>query len=164
MLLLAFVTAALSILSPLSLLSSNVPLVLTKGQEVWNIPVSKLPAKEGLVFALIVMLPNLAWFWGVLQIIRLAVRYRQGMIFDVRNAVCFTRLGVALVLMGILSSLTLPAANYLLYCRGISPWLADMLWQEVLYLDPITAGVLFYVLGKIMQRGAVLQENDKLTV
>jgi len=164
LLVLAVLTMLLSLVSPLTLLFGDAPVVLSKGTEIWKTTFHSLPTAEATALLLILMAPQLAWVIAVVQVARLAQRYRRGRIFELGNTVYFIRLGVALAVMGLLQSLVLPLVNALFYYRHISPWLADIPWLEVLQPDLIMAGAFFFVLGKIMERGAELHESDQLTV
>jgi hypothetical protein len=66
--------------------------------------------------------------------------------------------------MGILHFVTYPAINYFLFWRGISPWLGDMPGLFLFRIDYLMAGVLFFVLGKIMRRASELEETDRLMI
>ena len=58
----------------------------------------------------------------------------------------------------------LPAIASFLFARGAAPWLADMPLWGLIEPDLFMASAYFYVLGKIMQRGAALEELAELTV
>lgn len=165
LLVLAFVTLLANILGPLSLiLDGTDPLVLAKGDDLWKFTLGELKAWDRVVVFTTLVLPSLIWVLGVLQIGQLALLYRGGKVFEQANVRCFLRLGTILVVSGILESLVYPAINHYLFARGISPWLADMKLLFTLEPDLIMAGMFFFVLGKIMQRGVELQEFDRLTV
>lgn len=164
LLLLALATLARGLSAPFFLLLEGGPILLTKGQEVWQSRFESLPTFEaGIVFT-VLTLPQVAWLYGVLQIVRLARCYRRGTLFGPAVSGAFLHLGAALATVGLLNSLTLPAVAAVLYHRGICPWLADMPVFAILDLDLIMAGAFFFVLGKIMRRGAELEEADRLTV
>jgi hypothetical protein len=99
-----------------------------------------------------------------LQIGRLAFFYRQGAIFELRNAQCFMRLGGAFVALAILATVNVPLINIFLYWRGISPWLGEMPLLFMIEFDYLMAGVFFFVIGKIMRHGNELEESDRMIV
>jgi hypothetical protein len=164
LLMLAILTIVISFIAPVVLLSGDAPLILAKGADIWRTTLSQLPRFEGALCVVITSLPNIAWVYCVVQILLLARLYRSGKVFTQENTRYFRRIGVGLTLMGFLSALMLPIIGYMLYYRGISPWLPDMPLLTLFEPDLLMAGVFFYVLGKIMQRGVELQENDDLTV
>lgn len=164
LLVLAYVTALLSIIAPLALLTDSSPIVLAKGSEIWKTTLGELPLLEGGLCVFLLLLPDMVWVYAVIQIARLAHYYRRGFIFEYRNTQCFVHIGGALIVMGIVGNLAMPLVNYLFYYRHISPWLADMPLLAVMEPDLIMAGAFFYVLGKIMRRGAELQDDERLTV
>lgn len=164
LLILAWITVIISLAGPLYMVLSNAPMVLAKGDEIWKTTMSQIPAMEGYLCLFILMLPNFAWVYAVANIAKLAKFYQKGQVFEEQNTRCFIKIGIALCIMGVLSALVLPAVNYLFYYRNITPWLSDMPLFALLNPDLIMAGAFFYVLGKIMQRGAELQDNERLTV
>ncbi len=164
LLMLAGLTIIISFIAPLVLLSGDAPLVLAKGADVWRTTLSQLPLLEASLCVVVTSLPNVAWVYCVVQILLLARLYRAGKVFTQENSRYFRRIGIGLTVMGFLSVLVLPVIGHLLYYRGISPWLPDMPLLAVFEPDLLMAGVFFYVLGKIMQRGTELQENEDLTV
>ena len=142
------------------------PIVLAKehGAEVWKTQVLDIPVFERLTVLIALYLPSFAWLYVVLQIFWLARNYRAGQIFAESNARHFMQIGVALALMGVFETIYFPFINYFLYWRGISPWLADMPWLAFIRPDMFTAGLFFFVLGKIMRRASSLEENDRLMI
>lgn len=153
-----------SVAAPALLLSDGGPIVLTHGTEVWQTRLHDLPRGDAGLFLAIILLPQAAWLYGVVQIARLARFYRRGVLFAVPVSGAFLRLGGALIVMGALDTLILPAVAHLFHARGITPWLADIPLLAIVEVDLIMAGAFFFILGKIMQRGAELQETDRLTV
>lgn len=162
----AIITAVVDAAVPFYILIYDLPLTFAKGngQEHWSFTVMTLPLVARVIVFSILCSTNVAWLYGLLQVLRLARYYRQGIIFDKRNALCFLRLGVAFGIMGIVGTLAYPATNIYLYWQGISPWLADMPLLFILQPDYLMAGVFFFVLGKIMKRAGELEESDRLIV
>lgn len=161
---LALATALLSILTPVALLLDDAPVTLMRNGKIWQTSMNALGTTDQALLWIGVMLPQLAWFYGVLQVARLARSYRRGVMFDATVTGAFERLGIALAVMGTLETLQYPTLNFLLYYRGVSPWLGDMPVLALIQPDLLMAGAFFFVLGKIMRRGAELQETDSLTV
>lgn len=160
----ALITALLSLYGPLSMIWVDSPIVLAKGTEIWQSTFHKIPKPDLWLMIGIITLPMAAWIYGITQIMLLAKNYRVGKIFGADNSKFFVRLGLAMMVMGLFDSLTYPAINYLLYYRHISPWLGDMDIFTFAKPDLLMAGIFFLVIGKIMQRGAELEETDQLTV
>lgn len=161
---LAYATIIISMITPILSIKSDAPLILIKGTELWKTTLGNLPFLDAVLCITIQILPTVAWMFCVTNIIALARLYRQGIIFESTNTRCFVRIGIGLMMMGILSAIVFPIINYLLFIRGVSPWLADMQILALCEPDLIMAGVLFFLLGKIMQRGKDLEEFDRLTV
>ena len=164
LLVLAALTALQSVVAPLSLLLGNDRIVLTRGEDVWRIMMSQLPAADAWILGAVVMIPQILWLYCVFQVGRLAHSYRRGVLFGPRVTGAFLRFGMALIIMGVLGSAQYPVINYLFFWRGVTPWLADMHLLRIIDIDLIMAGAFFFVLGKIMQQGADLQDSDRLTV
>lgn len=164
MLVLAVLAGVQNVVSPLSQLLTDEPIVLTKGDEIWRTTFHWLSSFDAWVFAAIVMSPDAVWLLCIVEIGRLALRYRRGMLFDVYVTRCYMRLGVAMTVMGVLGTAMYPALNYFFFWRGVTPWLADMPFLSIVQSDLIMAGAFFFVLGKIMRRGVELQDSFSLTV
>ena len=161
---LALLTGVLVVVGPLTLLFQDVPIVLARGTEIWKTDLQSLPPAIALAMLAILLMPLVAWLYGVAQVVRLARQYRGGHVFDAPNTTRFVRLGAALMVMDVLNALVMPAVNYLLHGAGISPWVADMPLLALLQPDLLMAGVFFVVLGKIMRRAAELERSDRLTI
>lgn len=144
----------------------DVPISISKnsGKDIWNTTASALPILDFTVVIALNSFASVAWLYGLLQIGRLAKHYRGGRIFEEHNAVCFIRLGIALVFVGIGNSLNYPIANLFLYWRGVTPWLGDMPPLFLVQPDYLMAGVFFFVLGKIMRRANELEETNRLII
>jgi len=164
LLLLAGLTVLAGIAAPVLLLLTDGPLVLMRGQDVWRTTFYKLPPVDRGLLLLVLSLPEVVWLYIVAQIIALARRYRAGAVFDRANPACFTRIGVALAVMGMVSSFALPLAAWILYVRGACPWLADLWPLASLDPDLLLAGAFLFVVGSVMQRGTALQEAEMLTI
>jgi hypothetical protein len=158
----ALVTS-IAIFAPL-FVDAPIGLVKNGGAQSWVTVFSGLPLVDRLTILFIHSFEPAVWLYAVLQIFRLARNYRGGQIFGEANARCFIRIGAALGLMGILHFVTYPAINYFLFWRGISPWLGDMPGLFLFRIDYLMAGVLFFVLGKIMRRASELEETDRLMI
>ncbi len=144
LLLLATITAIMSVVSPVIQLLDDSPLMLMKGKDIWKTTMGELPRKEAVITFFVLMLPNLAWTYSVLQMLKLALYYRRGHVFEDRNTRCFVKIGIGLTVMGVTGSLILPIINYLYFYRGISPWIGDMSWLGILQPDLIMAGWVFF--------------------
>ncbi|WP_448206292.1 hypothetical protein [Azospirillum sp. sgz302134] len=164
LLLLASLTVVQSLVEPLSLFLGGTPITLHRDGETWNTTYQALAPLDAGAIALLVLGPELAWVYVSLQVWRLAHKYRRGILFDSLLSPCFLRIGMGLAVMGVLDTLAYPAMAQLLYCRRISPWLGDTPLLALIRVDLIMAGAFFFVLGKIMMRGAELQDLDQLTV
>lgn len=164
LLMLALLTVGLVFATPLASLLQDSPIMLIKGTETWKTSLYALPLCDAVALVSIILCPQIAWVFGIFQILHLALNYRRGKIFDTENTSRFIKLGYSLFLMGVLEIIAFPAANYLLFLRKISPWLGDMPILSFIQPDMIMAGAFFIVLGKIMHRGLELQETDELTV
>lgn len=164
LLLLAVATALQSVAEVVALFLGDGPIVLARGGELWRTSFGELPAFETTAVAAIVLGPQLAWVFVAFQVGKLAVNYRRGNLFDASASRCFLRIGAGLAVMGALDTLAYPALNHLFYWRGISPWLANQSVLAELRLDLIMAGAFFFILGKIMTRGAELQDLERFTV
>lgn len=163
---LAIICALLAVAVPVYIIFSDAPIVLLKenGKTAWNTTFNALPAVDRVVVFALTFSSSVAWLYGLLQIARLAVFYRQGAIFEFRNARCFIHLGGAFVIIAILETVTGPLINVFLYWRGISPWLGSMPVLFAIKFDYLMAGVFFFVLGKIMIYGNELEESDRMIV
>ena len=163
---LAIICALLAAAVPIYILFSDAPIVLLKegGKTTWNTTFNALPTIDRLVVFVLTFSSSVAWLYGLLQIARLAVFYRQGAIFELRNARCFMYLGGAFVVIAILETVTGPLINAFLYWRGISPWLGEMPLLFLIEFDYLMAGVFFFVIGKIMRNGNELEESDRMIV
>ena len=165
MLVFALATVAFNLIVPITfIVEGDQPLVFAKGQELFKFTLGELPAFERTVIFAVLFIPALIWVYGVLQIVRLALSYRTGEVFAARNSGYFIVLGIVLVVIGICDALAYPIVNIFMYERGISPWLGDIRLLQTLEPDMIMAGLFFVILGKIMRRGAELQEFDRLTI
>ena len=142
------------------------PIVLARehGAKIWNTKLLDIPIFERFTVLIVLYLPSFAWLYGVLQIFRLARNYRAGKVFGELNARCFVQIGVALGLIGVFETIYLPIISYFLYWRGISPWLVDLSWLNLIQPNMFMAGLFFFVLGKIMRRASELEETDRLMI
>lgn len=161
---LAGLTLVRALVEPVVDLADDGRIVLLNDGAVWTTTLSELPRAERAAFLAIVLLPHAVWIYAVVQMARLARFYRRGVLFDAAVSGAFLRLGGALAAMGVLQSAILPAVAHLFHARGITPWLADIPLVSVVEVDLVMAGAFFFILGKIMRRGAELQEADRLTV
>lgn len=160
----AVMTVLLCLCEPLALLFSDAPIALAKGTEVWSSSLNALPATDVAFILMVLLAPQCAWLVAVIQVAYLAGNYRRGIVFDRRNAGRFLRIGIALAVMGVLHMLVMPFIGYWVFHRGLCPWLPDMPFLAIAEPDLMMSGIFFFVLGKIMQRGAELQESEDLTV
>lgn len=164
LLLLAGLTVIAGLTPPAVLLLTDGPVELIRGKDVWRTTFFALPLLDSTLLLAILGLPQLVWFYIVAQIVTLARHYRAGRVFDRSNPPCFTRIGAALCVMGLTTAAALPLAAWMLYARGDCPWLADISPLAMLDPDLFLAGLFLYVVGSVMQRGAELQEAEKLTI
>lgn len=164
LLVLAVLTLLHNLAAPLPLILGEIPLVLVRGEETWRATMPQLPTADAWIFGAVMMAPQMVWIYCVAQVGRLAQSFRRGVLFGPRVTAAFLRFGCALLLMGVMQTVQYPAVNSLFFWRGVTPWLADMPLLTLLSPDLIMAGAFFFVLGKIMQRGAELQDFDELTV
>lgn len=161
---LALLSGLFSILDPLSLVFDNLPLTLAKGTETWQINMHDLPAMDAAIVIAAFVLPQFMWILAVWQVALLARYYRAGSIFGEHITPRYTRIGIFLVIMGILESLILPVIGLWFYTRKLCPWLPDMPIETIIQPDLVMAGAFFFILGKIMHHGNELQKTDQLTI
>lgn len=166
LLVLAVLTMVYTIAIPIYVLIFDGVIGLAKdhGKQIWTTTFHALPVFERVVVLSLNAVANVVWVYGIWQIARLAIYYRQGKIFEQENAHCFLRLGVALGLIGIILSADYPITNLFLHWRGISPWLGDMDAMFIIHPDYIMAGIFFFIIGRIMRRAGELEESDRLIV
>jgi len=164
LILLGYITAFISLVSPFFILFGDVPIVLSKNGEIWKTDFHHFAPADALICFFIIILPTFAWLFAVIQILCLANYYKKGCIFSYPNTRCFLRIGIALVVLGILSNIVSTLLNYYLYYRNISPWLGDIYWLELCDPGFVMAGIFFIVLGKIMNYGTQLQDNERFTI
>jgi hypothetical protein len=141
-----------------------VALAKDHGATFWSTPIGSLPLFERSVVMFITYLDSFAWLYAVRHILLLASNYRTGRVFGEANARSFMRIGVALGLIGVFNTLTYPFLNYFLFWRGVSPWLGDLSWLHLVQPNYLTAGLFFFILGKIMRRAGELEESDRLMI
>lgn len=161
---LAILSAVGAVVAPARLAFRDMPIALARGTEVWSTGLHGLPAIDVAVVLVVGLSPQIAWVIAVAQIVILAQRYVRGEVFRLDNTLCFLRLGGALVAMGILQVVAFVTLSFWLVHRHIAPWMPDIDVADLLHMDLVMAGAFFFVLGKIMHRGAQLQESDELTI
>lgn len=135
------------------------------GAQKWDIKLSDIPLFERLTVVALRSVPPLGTLYTFLQVFLLARNYRSGQIFSAANARYFVRIGLALLVMAAIGTVTFPFLNHFLYWRGISPWLADLPpLQWMLRPGNVLVGLFCLILGKIMQRASELEENDRMMI
>ena len=161
----AFGTLALNLLQ-LALVWSQPGLTvdLRHGGEPWSIGWTDLSLRIRLALGAVLVLPQLAWLAAVWQVLRLGQSFRKGQVFTEVNIVRFQAIGLALVLQGVLTMAVLPAVAAILWVAGVTPWFADMGGVFSVDFDYLLAGLLFYVIGRIMRRALELDAADRLTI
>ncbi|MCA1907427.1 MAG: hypothetical protein LDL39_03610 [Magnetospirillum sp.] len=165
---LLFVFAALSglqaIVAPILLMVNGTPITLSHGSEIWSTTLQALSAVDGAMLVTAVMAPQLAWIYAMAQVALLALDYRRGLLFHSSLTKRFIRLGVAMFVASVLGSTAAPVLGQIFFARGVLPWVPDIPLFAAVDTSLAMAGVLFFVLGKVMQRGAELQDSDSLTI
>lgn len=161
---LTLIAAGQSILAPVMMLFQGAPIILLHEGQVWNTKLVTLPAVDAIFCAVIVLAPQVLWIYALMIVAGLARGYRRGQYFGRMVLDSFHRLGVALLIMGGLSSLVLPAISIWFAWRDITPWLADIPFFAVVDFDLLVAGAFFIIIGRIMMYGSMLEENDRLTI
>ncbi|MCA8883871.1 MAG: DUF2975 domain-containing protein [Rhodobacteraceae bacterium] len=162
---LALLTLALNV-AQLSLLwfEPVLPITLTSGDEVWSTDFHDQPRHVQIALIALVTGSELPWIFAVVQIALLGRDYMRGTVFTENNTRRFQKIGLALIALGVFGSLLHPAIAALLFAFGGAPWMADMAPLFTLEIDYLMAGLLFFVIGKIMQRGLELQTSDQFTI
>ena len=165
---LLFILAVLSgmqgVVAPVVLLVNGTPINLVRGSEVWSTTLQALSNTDGTLVLTLVVAPQLAWLYAMVQVGLLALCYRRGEFFDRRATGRFVRIGVALGLASVANSAVIPILGYVLHARGVLPWLPDMPMFAAFDTSLAMGGAFFYIIGKIMQRGAELQDSESLTI
>ena len=142
----------------------DLSLSLEREDETWEADFHTLPFGVKFGLGAILVVPELPWFYAIVQIALLGHSFMRGQIFTEINCRRFQKIGLALIIEGALESLVDPSAMWLLYLTDTTPWLAEFDPFFTWDLNPLMAGLLFFVLGKIMQRGLELDTSDRFTI
>ncbi len=139
------------------------PIALFIDGELWTKRISSFAVKDRLVLFGILNVKTVMWLVALYQIWRLCRLYSQAIFFTVQNARCFANVGRALVGMAVLDTLIVPLCGVFMKSQGIIAKMPDInaFMPE---LDLLTAGVLFWLISKIMERASVMREEADFTV
>ncbi len=143
---------------------SDEPIALFVQGEVWMQEISSFGLVDRIVIFSILGVAIFLWMTVLYQFWRLCSLYRQNMIFTVKNAHCFIRIGWAMIGMAITDTLEIPLLGAYLLESGYIPAMPDMDAAFMFELDFLVAGLFFWLVAKIMERAAILQEEAALTV
>lgn len=139
-------------------------IVLLHDAKLQEFLVWSLPSFELSVVLFGMFTPRIVWLYGLLQFSRMARYFRQGRIFEERNARCLVRVGYALGIICVMDSVFLPSVAFAFYWGGTTPWLADLPIAHIIEPDYAMAGLLFLVLGKVMHRAVEIEKESRLIV
>ena len=167
---LVFVLRALCISAVLILIvqnveiySSSLKLNLTIQGTEWNALLSDFNKMERFAIVLILNFSNLIWMYVIYQFWALCSLYAKRNIFSADNVKKFQNMSYGLIGMSVAQNLALPFLGLFLMHGGYIQNYPDMDLTAI-DLNFMTAGVLFLLIAKIMQRAIQLQDEADLTI
>lgn len=132
--------------------------------ELWFREFSSFNVRDKLIVFLIEEAFSFAWLFVIYQFWALCALYNQGRIFTTRNAFKFKHMAFGLIAMSLAQTLMLPLTGLYLTSQGILGKMPDLDWAVMIDVNFLTAGILFWLIAKIMERASLLQEEAELTV
>ena len=131
---------------------------------LWSRQFSSFNPRDQFVIFLIEEAFSLAWLFVIYQFWALCALYKQGWIFTTQNASKFKYMALGLMAMSLAETLALPLTGLYFTSRGILGQMPDLDLAVIIDVNFLTAGILFWLIAKIMERASILQEEADLTV
>lgn len=144
--------------------SGKYPIILMFDGKIWTKQITDLALGDRIATVFILEVFCLAWLYVVYQFWALCNLYQNNLIFTSANARRFKKMSIGLIIMSISDSTTFAMiGDYLIY-RGIITQMPDIDPSMVIDVNFLAAGVMFWLMTKIMERACILQEDADLTV
>lgn len=132
--------------------------------ELWSREFSSFNAHDKFIIFLIEEAFSFAWLFVIYQFWALCALYKQGRIFTTKNASKFKYMGFGLIAMSLAQTLILPLTGLYLTSQDVLEQMPDLDLAVIIDVNFLTAGILFWLIAKIMERASILQEEAELTV
>lgn len=144
--------------------NGDTPLVLIMDNQIWSKPLSEFSMLDKIAILGISELFTMAWLFVIYQFWALCDLYSKGEVFTRANARKFHFMSVGLILMSLGKTISDPLLGYFLASRGILEAQPDFDPATMIDINFLTAGVVFCLIAKIMERASLLQQDADLTV
>lgn len=135
--------------------------------EIWSRRIEALNAADQLFVTAIISSSAAMLIWGMSHVAMLCRLYQGGMIFSIDCIQCFKKFAVALLLVAILETAAVPALVGYLWSRGVIPAFPEFdlpVLMDIVQVEIFMVGILFFVIARIMEVGAEMQDEMALTV
>ncbi|RED53844.1 DUF2975 domain-containing protein [Aestuariispira insulae] len=135
--------------------------------EIWEQRILGLSIPHQIVIGIYMFIPSAILIGGLLQIAGLCNHFAAGVIFSSETVRNFKRFAMALVLLGMVDMLITPLLIGYLKLVDITPAWPDVdlsLVLDLLSLEVVMVGVLFFVIARIMETGLAMKDEMELTV
>ena len=164
---LVYIVILLQLAGFASIYLSDEKLYLKIDDEIWEKRILDLTLGNQIMVGVYMFIPTAILIWGLVQIDGLCTFFSKGMIFCNGTVLKFKRFALALLLLGVVEMLITPMLIAYLKLVGIAPAWPDMdfsLVLDLLELEVVMVGVLFFVISRIMETGLAMKDEMELTV
>lgn len=153
-------------MSVLELASKDFLIVLRTADGLGQLGAEQATLVQQLSIKAMLLSPNIAWFWGLLEMFRLGLLCRAGEALTARSAGRFESFGYALMAMAGLQVVVLPVVvAYVRWQKLMEPSMG--IWDAVKgsdFLQTFAAAILVAVTARIIRLSATIAEESALTV
>jgi len=157
-------TAGLQILLNIAAFFGDGAVILPLNNGVWTKAFSEFSLLDRLIVFSIEEATTIFWLFVLYQFWSLCSLYSQGLIFTSDNAQKFKSMAYGLIAMSVAETLMTPVEIMFLGYKNILTEMPQYDFTDAIDTNFLTAGILFYLIAKIMGRASLLQEDADLTV
>ncbi|MDW6002410.1 DUF2975 domain-containing protein [Vibrio mangrovi] len=143
---------------------SDIPITLYLQGELWTKEFSSFAMQDQLVLFGLLSIEKVLWLGILYQFWRLCRFYRNNQVFTVQNAYCFMKTGWLLLGICLSEVALIPLVGGYLYYRQILPQMPDLQYALIFNVDYLVPGLFFWLIAKIMEQAALMQEEADLTI
>ena len=164
---LIYILAAAQIFKAILFLAGQDKVYLPLNGEIWSKTFASFGTPDQIILIVAHSIHTGIFLWGLYQLSILVRWFAKGVIFSIDTINCVKRFSVALIFYALAESLLPPILIAYLWARDILPAAPEMdlsFLMNFLDVHIFTAGVLFFIISRILETGLQNQNELELTI